>query len=163
METFSALLAICAGNSPVTSEFPAQRPVTRSFDFFSWICVWINGWVNNREAGDLRHHRAHYDVTVMYMNAHRPIPLQYKKKYKSRRFHPSHFKNILTNCIVAAAKSPRVFPQRHISISIVGLATRILVIVLVVRLASSLADTPSVDLSSSLGFEAIAPWCNNGN
>ena len=32
METFSALLAICAGNSPVTGEFPAQRPVTRSFD-----------------------------------------------------------------------------------------------------------------------------------
>ena len=35
METFSALLAICAGNSPVASEFPAQRPVTRSFDVFS--------------------------------------------------------------------------------------------------------------------------------
>ena len=34
METFSALLAICARNSPVTSEFPAQRPVTRSFDVF---------------------------------------------------------------------------------------------------------------------------------
>ena len=34
METFSALLAICAGNSPVTGEFPAQRPVTRSFDGF---------------------------------------------------------------------------------------------------------------------------------
>ena len=33
-ETFSALLAICAGNSPVTGEFPAQRPVTRSFDVF---------------------------------------------------------------------------------------------------------------------------------
>ena len=32
METFSALLAICAGNSPVPGEFPAQRPVTRSFD-----------------------------------------------------------------------------------------------------------------------------------
>ena len=32
METFSALLALCAGNSPVTSEFPSQRPVTRSFD-----------------------------------------------------------------------------------------------------------------------------------
>ena len=32
METFSALLALCAGNSPVTAEFPAQRPVTRSFD-----------------------------------------------------------------------------------------------------------------------------------
>ena len=34
METFSALLAICAGNSPVTGEFPTQRPVTRSFDVF---------------------------------------------------------------------------------------------------------------------------------
>ena len=34
METFSALLAICAGNSPVTGEFPAQRPVKRSFDIF---------------------------------------------------------------------------------------------------------------------------------
>ena len=32
MDTFSALLALCAGNSPVTREFPAQRPVTRSFD-----------------------------------------------------------------------------------------------------------------------------------
>ena len=32
MEAFSALLALCAGNSPVSGEFPAQRPVTRSFD-----------------------------------------------------------------------------------------------------------------------------------
>ena len=34
METFSALLAICAGNSPVAGEFPTQRPVTQSFDVF---------------------------------------------------------------------------------------------------------------------------------
>ena len=34
IETFSALLAICAGNSPVTGEFSAQRPMTRSFDIF---------------------------------------------------------------------------------------------------------------------------------
>ena len=34
METFSALLAICAGNSPVPGEFPTQRPVARGFDFF---------------------------------------------------------------------------------------------------------------------------------
>ena len=59
METFSGLLAICAGNSPV----PTQRPVTRSFDFF--ICAWINGWVKNGKAGDLRRHRAHYGITVM--------------------------------------------------------------------------------------------------
>ena len=34
MEIFSVLLAICEGNSPVTSEFPSQRPVTQSFDVF---------------------------------------------------------------------------------------------------------------------------------
>ena len=34
MVTFSALLAICAGNSPVPGEFPTQRPVTRSFDVY---------------------------------------------------------------------------------------------------------------------------------
>ena len=32
---------------------------------FSLICVWINGWVNNRGAGDLRRHLGHYDVIVM--------------------------------------------------------------------------------------------------
>ena len=32
---------------------------------FSFIYVWINGWVNNHEAGDLRRHRGHYDVNVM--------------------------------------------------------------------------------------------------
>ena len=64
METFSALLAICAGNSPVPGEFLAQRPATRSFDVFFDLHV-INGWVNNGEAGDLRRYRAHYDVTVM--------------------------------------------------------------------------------------------------
>ena len=166
METFSALLVICTRNSPVPGEFPANRPVTQSFDVFfdlrpnkrlikqSWgwwfetpssslwrhrnenrnysksqqtlimlrndhtrqrgethksfknqddaikwkhfprywpfvrgihrspvnsphkgqwrgalmfslICVWINGWMNNREAGDLRRYRAHYDVIVV--------------------------------------------------------------------------------------------------
>ena len=162
METFSALLALYAGNSPVTGEFPSQRPVTRSFGVFfdlclnkrlskqsrgwwfetpsrspwrhcnvgptrwvdrsdkknstnrgaylsgrsshhddvikwkyfprywpfvrkihrapvnsprkgqwrgalmlSLICYRINGWVNNRESGDLRRHRTHYDVTVV--------------------------------------------------------------------------------------------------
>ena len=65
METFFALLALCAGNSPVTDEFPSQRPVTLSFDVFFFIFAWINAWVNNREAGDLRHNHVQYDVTVM--------------------------------------------------------------------------------------------------
>ena len=63
MEIFSALLAICAGNSPVTGEFPSQRPVTRSFDVF--FDLRPNKRVSNGEAGDLRRHCAHYDVTVM--------------------------------------------------------------------------------------------------
>ena len=64
METFSALLAICVGNSPFRGEFPTQRPVTRSFDVFFDLFP-INGWVNNREAGDLRRTHAHYDVIVI--------------------------------------------------------------------------------------------------
>ena len=64
MEIFFALVAICAGNSPVTGEFPAQRPVTGAL-MFSLICAWVNGWVNNREAGHLRRHRADYDIIVM--------------------------------------------------------------------------------------------------
>ena len=39
METFSALLAVCAGNSPVPGGFPAQRPVARSFDVFLDLCL----------------------------------------------------------------------------------------------------------------------------
>ena len=64
METFSALLAICAGNSPVPGEFPAQRPVTRSFDVL--FDMRLNKRLKkNREAGELRRYRAHYDVIVM--------------------------------------------------------------------------------------------------
>ena len=39
METCSAVLSFCAGNSPVTGEFPTQRPVTRSFDVFFDLCL----------------------------------------------------------------------------------------------------------------------------
>ena len=77
METFFALLAICAGYSPATGEFPTQRPVTRFFMFYL-ICAWINGWINNGEAGDLRRYRAHYDVTLMVGQAW--YPYYYKTK-----------------------------------------------------------------------------------
>ena len=63
MEIFSTLLALCAGNSPVTSEFPTQRPVTWNFDVS--FDLRLNNRVNSREAGDLRLYWAHYDVTVM--------------------------------------------------------------------------------------------------
>ena len=64
METFSALLALCAGNSPVPANSP-HKGQWRWALMFSLICTWINDWVNNREAGDLRRHRGHYDVNVM--------------------------------------------------------------------------------------------------
>ena len=46
METFYALLAICGGNSPVPGEFPAQRPVTRSFDVF--FDLRLNKWLSKQ-------------------------------------------------------------------------------------------------------------------
>ena len=61
MGTFSALLAFCEGNPPVTGGFPSQRPMTRSFDVLM-ICTWTNGWANKRDAGDLRRH---YDVIII--------------------------------------------------------------------------------------------------
>ena len=63
METFFALLALCARNSPVTGEFPSQRPVTRSFDVFFDLPP-NKRWANNQEARDLRRHCTHYDVVV---------------------------------------------------------------------------------------------------
>ena len=66
METFSAQLALCAGNSPVPVNSP-HKGQWRGALMFTLICVWINGWVNNREAGDLRRYRGHYDVIVMLL------------------------------------------------------------------------------------------------
>ena len=64
METFSASLALCAGNSPVPVNSP-HKGQWRGVLMFSLICVWINGWVNNRESGYLRRNRGHHDVIVM--------------------------------------------------------------------------------------------------
>ena len=67
METFSALLAFVKGIhwSPMDSPHKGQWRRTL---MFSLICAWTNAWANNRDADDLRHHRAHYDVTVIYLD-----------------------------------------------------------------------------------------------
>ena len=75
METFSALLAFCAGNSPVPGQFP-HKGQWRGALMFSLICGWTNGWLNNRETVDLRRYRAHYVVTVMYTQILRQGTLQ---------------------------------------------------------------------------------------
>ena len=57
---------------PLCGEFTGHRwiPLTKTSDaelwWFLWSVPWINGWINNREAGELRRHRAHYDVIVMW-------------------------------------------------------------------------------------------------
>ena len=51
--------------SPVNSPHKGQW---RGALMSSSICTWTNGWVNNRYAGDLRRHRAHFDVTVMLIS-----------------------------------------------------------------------------------------------
>ena len=56
--------------SPVNSPHKGQW---RGALMFSLICTRKKGWVNNGEAGDLRRHPAHYDVTVM------PIQVRYKR------------------------------------------------------------------------------------
>ena len=63
METFSALLALCTGNSPVTGKFPSQRPMTRNFVVY--FDLRLNKRLSKWWGWDLRRHRAHHDVTVI--------------------------------------------------------------------------------------------------
>ena len=63
--------SISSVTSPLCGEFTGHRwsPLTKTGDAELWcflsICTWINNWVNNGEAGDLRRHRSHFVVTVM--------------------------------------------------------------------------------------------------
>ena len=72
METFSALLTLCEGNPPVTGGFP-HKGQWRGALKFSLICAWTNDWANTRDAGDLRRHSTHYDVTALAMKVVRSL------------------------------------------------------------------------------------------
>ena len=63
IETCSALLAFVRGMHKPSVNFPHKGQW--SCTLFSLICAYTNGWVDNRDAGDLRCHRTHYDVIVM--------------------------------------------------------------------------------------------------
>ena len=71
METFPALLAICAGNSPVPGEFPTQRPVTRSFDAFFDLRqtnnLFVTAWVtpSARIGPSFKYRTYHYSDVIM--------------------------------------------------------------------------------------------------
>ena len=69
--------------SPVNSQHKGQW---RGALMFSLICAWINRWVNNGEAGDLRRKHVHYDVIVMVIQCHPSIkhelyPIRKSKDY----------------------------------------------------------------------------------
>ena len=72
METFSRLLALYACNSLVTLNSSHKGQWCRTL-MFSLMYAWINSWVNKCEAGDLRHHCAHYDVIVMHFTTTRNL------------------------------------------------------------------------------------------
>ena len=64
METFSGYWPFVRGIHRSLVTFP-HKDQWREALVFSLTCSWIIGWVNSREAGDLRHHRAHCDVIVI--------------------------------------------------------------------------------------------------
>ena len=106
METFSALLVLCAGNSPSPVNSP-HKGQWRGALMLLWSALWINGWVNNREAGDLRHHSAHYDVIVMNNNQVTQrwrilVNKSYEsaKKYNITKTKTTHNKTICVLCDV---------------------------------------------------------------
>ena len=65
MENFPRYWPFVRGSHRSPVSYP-RNGQWRGALIFSLICAWINGWVKNREAGDLMRHRAHYDVTVMH-------------------------------------------------------------------------------------------------
>ena len=106
METFSALLALCAGNSPVPVNSP-HKGQWRGALMFTLICARINDWVNNREAGDLKRHLDHYDVSVMIYILH---PMGYTTLIRYNRMKL----NVLLRTFISISKMYLVRNYKHI-------------------------------------------------
>ena len=104
METLFALQTLC---EDVPSGFPSQNIFRVTIPFlgrihrspmdslhkgqwrralmFPLMCAWTISWGNNRDAGDLRRHRAHFDVTIITCHVHRPWDIQYLHTCVSNR------------------------------------------------------------------------------
>ena len=63
--SFDVFFDLCLRGIHRSSVNSPHKGQWRGALMFSFICAWINGWVNNRETGDLRRHRANYDVVVV--------------------------------------------------------------------------------------------------
>ena len=85
METFSRYWHFVRGihRSQVNSTHKGQW---RGALMFFFICAWIKDWVNNHETGDLRHHRAHYEVIVMELKSYELPAGTFGLMYNPRTF-----------------------------------------------------------------------------
>ena len=85
---------------------PTHKGQWRGALMFSLISVWINGWVNNREAGDLRRYRGHYDVIVMKTWDHF---LNRLSRVTSARFQPmgEDMCNVFSHWITPCSRDPK--------------------------------------------------------
>ena len=107
METFSALLALCDRISPFIGELPSQSQ-WRGALMFSLNCAGTNSWVNNRDGGDLKRHRAHYDVTIIKL-------LWNTRSQDSRSRKTQTFPCKPLNCMVAMVRILlTVINKRHV-------------------------------------------------
>ena len=97
METFSASLALCAGihrllvNSPHKGQWCGALIVSLS-------CAWINGWVNNRGAGDLKLDRAHYDNIIILWQFIDPNNLVKSCIFQAAQFHHVKEQHVFQLC-----------------------------------------------------------------
>ena len=115
MEAFCALLALCEGNPLVTVGCPSlidspHKGQSRGALMFSLICPWINSWSKQSDAGDLRRHRAHYNVTVQSSITLPPTPFITKKYRTSRMQSPC----------VSGTITMKVVPEHHHSLKTTG-------------------------------------------
>ena len=104
METFPRYGPFVRGihRWPVNSPHKGQW---RGVLVFSLICAWINGWVNNGEAGGLIRHHAHYDVTVMIKLPFIPD----KHIWKCHFIIPSNYMHFSENIVSTNAISQHFF------------------------------------------------------
>ena len=116
METFPPYWPFVRGTHrwPVNSPHKGQW---RGALMFSLISVWINDWVNNRDSGDLRRHRAHYDVTVMPSFRFTHLHIKHLWCYVSRHlFHNTKYRTkivINSYCHVFMGIVQKLLFNRH--------------------------------------------------
>ena len=108
METFSALLTICAENSPVPGEFPAQRPVTRNFDVFFDLRLnkrlskqWWGWWFETLSHPLWRHRNAFLGLDELFWRKWQPFSrrdlqmhFEWKLMYFGLNFTECHFQRL---------------------------------------------------------------------